>query len=88
MLFFDCGKVAPLPIISSVRYSRNARLPEYLGRKSIHAQIQDLLMEVCLSMHKMEQIQKASVIFVTVSCTPHTGVDSREKKMTVNFLNK
>ena len=40
-------------------------------------------MEVSLSLHKVVQIQKASVIFITVSYMPHTGVGSREKKMTV-----
>lgn len=51
-----------------------------LGRGGIHGQIQHLLMEVRLSMQKMEQIQEASVIFITLSCDTHTGTDSRERE--------
>lgn len=80
-------KISTLLIVSSLSYSLNARLSEYLGRESVHGQIQDLLMEVGLSMHKMEQIQKASVVFIMVFHMPYTGIDSREKKMTVKFLN-
>lgn len=43
---------------------------EYLGRGRIHGQIQDLLMEVSLSVHKVEQIQKVSVLFIMVSYMP------------------
>lgn len=40
-----------------------------LGRGSIHGQIQHLLMEVRLSMQKMEQIQEASVIVIAPPVT-------------------
>lgn len=36
-------------------------------------------MEVSLSMHKMEQIQKDSVLFISVSYMPYTGMDSGER---------
>lgn len=42
-------------------------------------------MEVSLSMHKMEQIQKDSVLFISVSYMPYTGMDSGGKKWQLSF---
>ena len=51
-----------------------------LGRDSIHGQIQHLLMEICLSMEKMEQIQEASVIIITLSCDTYTRTEAGKGK--------
>ena len=74
-----------LLIISSVRYFLNAKISEYLGRENIHGQIQDLFMEASLSLHKMEQIHKASVVVVIITIFYATHRNRhREMKMTVS----
>lgn len=64
---------------SSEKHSLKEKLVEYLGRHSPHGQIQDLLVEVSLSMYKMEQIQKASVVFIMISYMPDTETEGKRK---------